>query len=176
MIQSIKYRGKTNKMDEEWLNYCRKKGWTKDSEMKNHDSPYWKYHFSDAQYNQLKDVMLQVAGEAVCLHFEEDLMNLLERGQFFRGHNSISERMEPNRCHSNASILWSKYRNVSIATVYALTKDGMWRQHSWGIIQSFGIVQPGNNQVIETTMKRALYFGYVLNDEESEKFYDDNAS
>ncbi len=169
MKNTIKFRGKLNKMSEEWLDNCRKRGWTKDSKMINHDSTGWKYHFSDEQYNQFKDGLLAVAGEAVCLHFEEDLMNLLERGKFFRGHNSVYEPMEPNRCHSNASILWSKYNNVNIATGYALTKDGMWRQHSWCIIPS------ENDRVIETTMKRVLYFGYVLNDEESEQFYDDNA-
>lgn len=52
-------------------------------------------------------------------------------------------------------------------TGWALTKnDGMWRQHTWGLI---------NGEIIETTTKRSKYFGVVLTNNESEKFHASNS-
>lgn len=73
----------------------------------------------------------------------------------------------PNRCHENASrIFMERYPSTTrIVTGYALSDDGIWRQHSW--------LRWGNGWkrgVIETTEKRVLYFGVELADLEAVKF------
>jgi hypothetical protein len=54
----------------------------------------------------------------------------------------------------------------SICTGYALTRDGMWRQHSW--------VYTRSGTVVETTVKRVQYFGFIMNETECEIFLEDN--
>src|SRR5262249_8464594 len=46
---------------------------------------------------------------------------------------------------------------VRIASGYALTEDGLWRQHFWGVDTAAG-------RVLETTVRRVRYFGVVLGD------------
>lgn len=56
-----------------------------------------------------------------------------------------------------------------ICTGYALSEDGMWRQHSWIIWH-----KARSNQIIETTVPRILYFGFVMTTEMCEEFADNN--
>lgn len=59
----------------------------------------------------------------------------------------------PSQCHSNACDYSDMYAEAQIVTGYGLSEDGLWRQHSWVI---------HNDQIIETTEKRILYFGRIL--------------
>ena len=68
-------------------------------------------------------------------------------------------------CHRNSCLLWRNNTNVTIVTGYALSDDGLWRQHTWCIM---------GEEVWESTTRRELYFGYVLNTKEAEKFYAEN--
>ena len=70
----------------------------------------------------------------------------------------------PSGCHQNSARLWSEGKGKTI-TGYALSDDGLWRQHSW--------INAGDH-LIETTDPRVLYFGYSLTEVESEKFDSDN--
>ena len=70
----------------------------------------------------------------------------------------------PNGCHKNSAKLWSEGKG-KIVTGYALSDDGLWRQHSW--------VNAGN-QLIETTEPRVIYFGYTLDEDESKEFDNNN--
>lgn len=69
-----------------------------------------------------------------------------------------------NECHRNSARLWSEDKG-KIITGYALSDDGIWRQHSW--------IDAGD-YLIETTDSRVLYFGYCLNDAESQEFEFEN--
>jgi len=76
----------------------------------------------------------------------------------------------PNRCHANAASLWlNNMDDTRICTGYALSKDGMWRQHSWLIH-----FKEKSNQIIETTTPRIGYYGFVLNTEQCIKFVSKN--
>jgi hypothetical protein len=71
-------------------------------------------------------------------------------------------------CHSDASLPF--YRtggSLSIATGYALSEDGVWYRHSWGM-------DPQSGRVIETTLHRIRYFGYVMSELEAGEFLWDN--
>lgn len=115
----------------------------------------------------LHDKLLSFGGEEVLMpSIEEDLEAILERGQFFHGDHVHMMPGEPSQCHHNASRMWDANRGrCQIATGYALSEDGLWRQHSW-------VVQPLTLswRVWETTEKRIAYFGVVFNDDECEEF------
>lgn len=119
----------------------------------------------------LRDRLLEFGGEEVCMPpFEEDYDAIMTRGQFFYGNHARLKRGEPNQCHSNSARLWDANRGrCQIATGYALSEDGIWRQHSW-------VVQPltVSWRVWETTVKRVAYFGVVFNDAECEAFLYNN--
>jgi hypothetical protein len=68
---------------------------------------------------------------------------------------------EPSACHPNAAMMFVRSRRrVRIASGYALSADGLWRQHSWGVDVEDG-------RIIETTERRLRYYGIVLNDVET---------
>lgn len=121
--------------------------------------------------SELRDRLLAFCGDSVCLAFEEpDIDIILERGQFWFGHNA--KRMEGRdcKCHSNACNLYRQNRETTrICTGYALSKDGMWRQHSWLIFK-----KSRSNQIIETTEPRVLYYGVALTEEECSLFCREN--
>ena len=78
-------------------------------------------------------------------------------GPVFSGNMAKSER------HKNVSRLWKKTPNgmVGIGTGCALSGDGLWRQHSWGLRRE---------GILETTGERAKYFGVLLQRDDAESF------
>jgi len=62
--------------------------------------------------------------------------------------------IETSQCHDNCEILLACKKINHIYTGYALSPDGLWRYHSWGIDK--------NNTIIETTEPRLLYFGSII--------------
>jgi hypothetical protein len=64
-------------------------------------------------------------------------------------------RGEACRCHSNCLTAWVKNPGLSFVTGFGLTNDdGLWCAHSWLMTKS--------GQIIETTVKRDMYFGIEL--------------
>lgn len=114
--------------------------------------------------------ILQFGGEEVCMPFvEEDIDKILNRGGLLYGENISFIKGRPSQCHENSSLIWNDNKSlIQIMTGYALSEDGMWRQHSWCIYKSDG-------QIIETTENRLAYFGFILTDEEAELFYFNNS-
>lgn len=108
----------------------------------------------------LRDRLLSIGGEAVCFaYLEPDIDNILEYGQLWGGENAMIKRGRVCGCHGNAANLW--YYNMHttrICTGYALSKDGMWRQHSWLVW-----IKKDGNTIIETTESRIAYYGFVMN-------------
>ena len=125
----------------------------------------------DDRLFDLRQKLLDFAGEAVCFPgYEEDLDNILNYGQFWIGNNIKLMRGEPSQCHANSCNLWEQNKDITrICTGYALSEDGMWRQHSWIIWH-----KARSNQIIETTVPRILYFGFVMTTEMCEEFADNN--
>jgi len=119
---------------------------------------------------QLKHMLLRYGGrEAGIAPDDPDLMKIIKRGVFMTGATAQMMTGKPVNCHGNAATLWLEGVG-RICTGYALSHDhhfpdGRWVQHTWAL---------AGQQVIETTVKRDAYFGFVLDDEESKEFVKHN--
>lgn len=118
-------------------------------------------------HQELKDILLDIGGWAACVpNIEPDLEKIMIRGRRFPG-KSITMKGQPSRCHSNSAFCWDANRKeCKICTGYALTRDGMWRQHSW--------CRTNSGIIVETTVKRVQYFGYIMTEDECEQFILEN--
>ena len=103
--------------------------------------------------------LLSLGGEEIVPRDEPDLSKIISRGKIFKEKAKL-KIMSPISCHSNVAELYED-KGYKIATGWALSSDGLWRQHSWCI---------DNKTIIETTKKRKKYFGFVLTDTESQEF------
>lgn len=144
---------KTNLPDRKWRQLLNARGFTR------------RYAFANAKLEPLKKKLLSIGGWAVCLPMiEPDYQRILDRGQRFLGRSQLFLG-QPSQCHSNCADLWDQNKDkLKICTGYALSKDGVWRQHSW-------CYHIQNKIVIETTVKRVQYFGFILDEREHEVFY-----
>jgi hypothetical protein len=117
----------------------------------------------------LKKLLLRLGGELVVAppSPDQDVPTLLEQGFMTAGPITLKV-MKFGSCHQNVASLWTKrkFGIVGIATGYALSDDGLWRQHSWGILR---------DGVLETTQTRLKYFGMVLQGERADFFAASNA-
>ena len=113
----------------------------------------------------LQDRLLSLGGDWVALEPEFDLESLLEKGRLFKG-KIILKRMSPLNCHRNCCELWEKNpRTSKIASGWALSIDGIWRQHTWLL---------KDKAIIETTEARTMYYGVVLSDRQATNFWCQN--
>ena len=110
-------------------------------------------------------------GQRACIApFEEDLDKIMRRGRLLCGKSPKIMRGLPSRCHANVSRLYETRPGAFLlSTGYALSTDGMWRQHSWGFC-----LERRTAQLVETTVSRIAYFGYVMSDAEARNFVDEN--
>ena len=143
---------KTTPPDSEWLKIGVERGFTLDS--------------GSHEHLPLKKILLGIGGWGVCIYKEPDLERILTRGRRFPA-KSKSMKGQPSQCHSNSAFCWDENRELcTICTGYALSKDGMWRQHSW--------VFTNDKVVVETTEKRVAYWGFLLTTDECERFLFEN--
>lgn len=120
-------------------------------------------HLSAEQFAPLESRLLGKGGERVVNPgYEPDLGKIMDRGQDWEGSPVSFRPMCARNCHGNAAELHVKTGH-HIATGYALSDDGLWRQHSWGVHKNTG-------KPIETTTHRDKYHGVVLNTEEAAQF------
>jgi hypothetical protein len=77
------------------------------------------------------------------------------------------EIMKHIRCHENVARVWAQQRSgvIGIGTGYALSHDGLWRQHSWGLRRE---------GILETTVRRTKYFGRLLQGRDANSFAESN--
>ena len=115
----------------------------------------------------LRRRLLGLGGEEICLVIrEEDLELILKRGFVQDGKKAKLRLGVPCRCHTNSARLWeANTAKRQIVTGWALSVDGIWRQHTW--------VLEGKT-ILETTSWRTKYFGYALTPVEAKQFAYDN--
>lgn len=114
--------------------------------------------------------ILKFGGHEVCMPLiEEDFKNIINRGVFIYGHGACLIKGNPSDCHRNSCAIYENdgSGDIIIMTGYALSSDGLWRQHSWCYDMEI-------QQVIETTKKRVAYFGFPMTHDEADDFCFDN--
>lgn len=139
------------------------------------DQQWWGKHYSgplpevNPKMLELRDRLLSFGGHEACTPVTDpDIDLILSNGQLWFGDICILKKGAPSQCHSNASRLFEAHasrngegsgsrQTVTIATGYALSPDGLWRQHSWVMLR-----KPRSLKVIETTHPRVLYFGVAM--------------
>lgn len=104
----------------------------------------------------LRDRLLAISGTHLVAPTvpEPDLKDLLSEGIVMK-EAIYFEEMARSNCHKNVAVLWQQKSGnlIALATGYALSDDGLWRQHSWGI---------RSGAIVETTEPRKIYFGVRL--------------
>jgi hypothetical protein len=110
--------------------------------------------------------LLEIGGESVAVQFNEPpevCKAILKQGEITSSENLKMVKGNERECHANSAVLWSKNRKkYFLVTGFALSDDGTWRRHSW--------VKTVDGKLIETTIKREVYFGMTLEEEIAEAF------
>ena len=163
----------TNPPNEKWANGIAQMWWGSRDSIASYAAPHVGAPKQEevAAFIKLHDRLLSIGGHSVCFPgIEEDMANILKYGQLWYGDHPVMKKGRPSRCHQNSCDLWFTNKNVTrIATGYALSADGMWRQHSWLIW-----LKPRVNRIIETTEPRVAYYGFVMNTRLCEEFDENN--
>ena len=92
-----------------------------------------------------------------------ELQDIADNGKVFSGRGVLEITGEQSHCHLNVAKLYKSKRVDTIVTGFALSKDGLWREHTWGL---------KGGRVIETTERRVQYYGKVLCRAEALEFVD----
>lgn len=79
------------------------------------------------------------------------IKDLLLCGEFEDGSSPHLIPLQDSACHDNCRYLFGEKLIASMHTGYALSKDGLWRAHTWGKTKS--------GKIVETTKPRLLYYG-----------------
>ena len=153
-----------NRMDDTWRQTLYDRGdawWLKGSDALPEDP-------NQLQMMPLKDRLLSFGGDSVCFPgIEEDLNKIMERGVLWDGSGAEMMRGLQSQCHANSANLWSNNQDKTvIMTGYALSVDGMWRQHTW-------LVAFDDNDcpyLVETTEYRVAYYGFAMTYDECDRF------
>jgi len=105
--------------------------------------------------------LLSIGGLEIVPREELDVEKILSRGKLIE--KPVKLTGDPSsRCHSNSARIWyNNQDDCRIVTGWALSDDGLWRQHTWVIV---------GDDLLETTSERLKYFGFILNEMESLNF------
>lgn len=120
-----------------------------DARVEEHDRSHPGYREA---WNELLPVVLMHGGRLVVPPASpEPLVDVLRtQGRIWRG-QVLRRPGQRSDCHRNAVRLWREGEAVALGTGYALSADGLWREHSWGVGRE--------GELLETTEPRASYFG-----------------
>jgi hypothetical protein len=137
-------------------------------------------------FAHVNELLLAIGGALVvppmelppCRFEEREMKKVASRGHFFPGTPVCMKPGEPSHCHRNVAWLYHEGTPISIATGYALSRDGRWREHTWGVAtrtmpcSEFDEVNAGD--VVETTEGRICYYGFVLSKSQAATFVEAN--
>jgi hypothetical protein len=107
------------------------------------------------EWDAMVKVILAHGGELVTppMYVDKGAKVFTTRGHVQTG-KVMMKKGEPRDCHNNVIAMFRAGRVDGIGTGYALSDDGLWRSHSWGV--------RANGTIIETTERRCSYFGVTL--------------
>jgi len=113
--------------------------------------------FRDGEFESLKKILLTAGGWAVIFlntvdHYDE----LVNNGKFAMGGKGVKVPGIPSHCHENVEALVKKKDYLNHIYGFALSEDGVWREHSWA-------EHKNESYILETTELRTMYYGIRLN-------------
>lgn len=111
---------------------------------------------TDPRWAALARRLLDIGGELIAVWAEPDLSQLLDRGCEWPTEGARLAEGERSRCHHNVARLVLGGAAAEWVTGWALSEDGIWRQHSWAF----------DTVVVETTVPRVAYFGFAMSEAE----------
>lgn len=95
--------------------------------------------------------LVSMGGWAACMRDVRLAPILLAEGTIASGADAEMVKGRPSDCHENCRELVSWDRTLVAHYGYALSDDGMWREHSWCVQR--------DGRIVETTVGRVAYFG-----------------
>ncbi len=108
------------------------------------------------EIQKFRTLLLEIGGIELVAPptFDPDVPILVEHGSVMDG-SLVCHILDDSVCHENVAELWLEKQEglTGIGTGYALSADGLWRQHSWGVRRG---------ELVETTSERIKYFGRLL--------------
>lgn len=108
----------------------------------------------------LEKRLLGIAGEvAFVVDSEYWIEKVIENGRCFTGEESIIENGSAGRCHQNSIEKHIDNPDLKVCTGFSMN-NGRWIRHSW-CVDSNGVVHEC------TPIKRELYYGAVLDEEDT---------
>jgi hypothetical protein len=120
---------------------------------------------ADPTILELREKLLSIGGIEFVppATVDPDVKELVQSGSVVHGTPQLHE-MDASACHENVAKLWDREPRLLhyIGTGYALTSDGLWRQHSWGVTP--------DGTIVETTALRLVYFGLLLEGDKADRF------
>lgn len=116
-----------------------------------------------ADWARLRDVILRNGGVEVVPPPEgEALLVLLCEEGAAHDHAVVEVPGEVSDCHRNSARLWLECMATAIGSGYALSRDGLWREHSWA--------WRNDGALLETTEARLKYFGVRFESDRADRF------
>lgn len=133
-----------------------------DERVADHDRTHVGY---GAAWAEFVAVVLRHGGRLVVPPPSPDpLLDMLRtEGRVWRGDVTLRP-LQQSDCHRNAVSLWRDGEAPGVGTGYALSDDGLWREHSWGV--------GARGELLETTEDRRIYFGIEFKGEDVQWFAD----
>ena len=114
---------------------------------------------------RLRRKLLRIGGWDVDFLEDPYLQAIASTGALFTDTRVRIKRGSPNECHRNAALFWLKGQCDAIAVGYYLGPDGVWRQHSWGVM--------GDGAILDTHAAGRLYLGIRLDSMAAVEFAED---
>jgi hypothetical protein len=94
------------------------------------------------------------------------LQAIANTGALFPDSRVRIRRGRPNECHRNAALFWLKGQCDAIAIGYYLGPDGVWRQHSWGVMV--------DGAILDTHAAGRQYLGIRVQSMDAIRFAEDH--
>lgn len=115
------------------------------------ERPWWKN--SHVEINQYLQQYFPQTHVVAMPDSESYYINFIKQSKFYIPDNVEFIKMKQSNCHENCAQLLKQNKIESCVFGYALSDDGLFRSHSWGL---------KDGQIVETTEERLLYFGYII--------------
>jgi len=117
-----------------------------------------------AAWSALREAVLRHGGHDVVPPDRPDpLIDMItEQGVPVTAEEVVQRAGERSECHANVVRLWRQGEATAIGTGYALSDDGLWREHSWA--------WDADGRLLETSVSRVRYFGVRLDGPEADWF------